>query len=306
MNNEKSNGTEEIEKIPELVASGKMTKTEAVNLIAREIYQSPFRFGLTAYDEDFRSDVLLSFLQKGRFIIERYIPERSNFRSYLFASIQGFILTQKRNQIRKMVSDNNIRQYIATEEFESEKNTNDHLSVSCPPVKYKAVSNENIWRTMSARCRRVGASNAKTALILALKSSYYIPADYVNDISSFCSLESAELHRVIIELNSLLYAKIKRRNIIVERRNNAYYFHRKYFMQMKYCNHEKTNMVSLSQKYGRQTENWKNKNKLLQKSRYRVCPTNKMIAKILGICERQVSYYIKRAKGLDKENKIIV
>ncbi|MCK9169336.1 MAG: hypothetical protein M0P01_02870 [Treponema sp.] len=306
MDNEKSNDPGEIDRIPELVAAGKLTENEAVNLIAKEIYQTPFRFGLAGYDEDFRSEVLLSFLQKGSFILERYIPERSNFRSYLFASVQGFILTQKRNQIRKMVSDTNVKHYIATEDQEYEKKESGHLSVSCPHVKYQAVSNENIWRTMSARCRQVGTSNAKTALILALKSSYYIPADYVDDVSSFCSLESAELHRLIIELNSLLYAKIKRRNLIVERRNNAYYFHRKYFMQMKYCNHEKTNMETLSQKYSKQTENWQNKNKLLQKSRYRVCPTNKMIAKILGICERQVGYYIKRAKGLDKENKLIV
>jgi hypothetical protein len=307
MNNKKNNECgEEIEKIPELVATGKMTETEGVNLIAKEIYQSPFRFGLTAYDEDFRSEVLLSFLQKGRFVIERYIPERSSFRSYLFASIQGFILTQKRNQIRKMISDNNIRQYIAAEEIEAERKTNEHLSVSCVPVKYKSVNDNNIWREMSTRCRAVGTSNAKTALILALKSSYYIPADYVDDVSSYCSLKSAELHRLIIELNSLLYTRIKRRNLIVERRNSAYYFHRKYFIQMKYCNHDKTDMVNLSQKYRKQTENWKNKNSLLQKSRYRVCPTNKMIAKILGICERQVSYYIKRAKGLDKENKMIV
>lgn len=303
MDNKKS---EEIEQLPEFVASGKITKAEALNLIAEEIYRTPFRFGLAGYDEDFRSDVILSFLQKGMSVLERYIPERSSFRSYLFAFIQGLVLTQKRNQIRKMVADNSIRNYISREEAYTEQPPAEQLSVSCTPVKYKAVENGDIWRTLSNRCRAVGTSNAKTALILALKSSYYIPADCVDEISSYCSIESAELHRLISELNSLLYRKIDRRNLIINRRNNAYYFHRKYFMQLKYCNREKTNMADLSGRYTRQTENWKNKNKLLQKSRYRVCPTNKMIAKLLGICERQVSYYIKRAKELSKKNKLIV
>jgi hypothetical protein len=297
---------EELEKIPELVASGKITMADAVNLIVQEIYLSPFRFGLALYDEDFRSDVLLSFLLKGRLVIERYLPERGCFRSYLFAFVQGLILTQKRNQIRKMISDNSMVQYIHNEEFEVKENSGEQLSVSCTPVKYSAVCNEEIWRTVAKRCRTVGPSNAKTALILALKSSYYISSDYVDEISTYCSLQSAELHRLINELNSLLYARVKQRNLIIERRNNAYYFHRKYFMQLKYCNREKTDIAALSEKYTRQTENWKKKNMLLQRSRYRVCPTNKMIANLLGICERQVSYYINRAKEFSKENKMIV
>ncbi len=303
MNNKKSG---DIEEIPEFVASGKITKEEALNLIAEEIYQTPFRFGLALYDEDFRSEVLLSFLQKGRPVLERYIPERSSFRSYLFAFVQGLILTQKRNQIRKMMADSSIKHYISNEEVETEYKQGVQLSVGCAPVKYRASSDRDIWRTLSNRCRAVGTSNAKTALILALKSSYYIPVDYVDEISSYCNIGNAELHRLICELNSLLYRKIERRDLIIERRNNAYYFHRKYFMQLKYCNRDKTDIPALSDKYSRQTENWKNKNRLLQKSRYRVCPTNKMIAKLLGICERQVSYYIKRAKELSEENKLIV
>jgi len=181
-----------------------------------------------------------------------------------------------------------------------------HVSCTAAPTQYKAAGTENLWRTLSTRCRSVGASNAKTALILALKSSYYIPAERIDIVSSYCSLNSAELHRIIIELNSLLYSKISRRNLIIERRNNAYYFHRKYAAQLKYGSRDKLQASAVSEKYARQTENWKRKNALLQNSRYRVCPTNKMIADLLGICERQVSYYINRAKELKDTNGLIV
>jgi len=298
-----------IEEIPALVATGKITKTEAVQLLAQEIYSCPFRFGMAAYDEDFRSDVLLTFLMKGKLVIERYIPEYGTFRSYLFAFVQGLVLTQKRNQIRKMISENSVKQCMSSEAFEfqeEETSPSTEKSAAEKYVKYSTGSHESVWKELSSRSQPSGISNAKTALILALKSSYYIPVNYINEVSSYCKLESAEIQRIIAELNSLLYAKIKRRNVVAGRRDNAYYFHRKYYMQMKYCNKDKTDMVALSEKYVKQTKNWKNKNDMLQKSRYRVCPTNKMIAKILGICERQVSYYINRGKKLHEENKIIV
>jgi hypothetical protein len=302
--------TKKIEEIPALVTAGKITKTEAVNLIAQEIYNCPFRFGMAAYDEDFRSDVLLTFLMKGSLVIDRYIAGFGSFRSYLFAFVQGLILTQKRNQIRKMISENSVKQCISSEapgfQEEEASPSAEKLSASEKPVKHSTGSNESVWKELSKRCRTTGISNAKTALILALKSSYYIPVESVDEVSSYCKLESAEIQRIIAELNSMLYMKVKRRNIISNRRDNAYYFHRKYYMQMKYCNKERTDMVALNAKYVKQTKNWKNKNDLLQKSRYRVCPTNKMIAKMLGICERQVSYYINRGKKLYEENKIIV
>ena len=91
--------------------------------------------------------------------------------------------------------------------------------------------------------------------------------------------------------------------MIVRRRDNAYYFHRKYYMQLKLCDKEKTDTELLLKKYRKQTESWKRKNKELQQSRWRVCPTNKMISNILGICERQVSHYITRAQKLIREKE---
>ncbi|WP_455157285.1 hypothetical protein [Treponema socranskii] len=74
-------------------------------------------------------------------------------------------------------------------------------------------------------------------------------------------------------------------------------------MQLKLCDKEKTDTELLLKKYRKQTESWKHKNKELRESRWRVCPTNKMIANILGICERQVSHYITRAQKLIREKE---
>ena len=267
-----------IDDLPNLVQAGTISKEEAVKKIAEYIYREPYRFGLAGFDDDFKSEIILTVLQKGEQVFKRFDKNCGAFGSYLYAFVRGLILTQKREEIRKFI-------------------------VAETKARYAPVSNTKIWKALTRRCKPKSASDAKTALILALKSSYYIPASSVDEVSSYCKLQSAELQRLIAELNSLLYSRIERRNTIVRRRDNAYYFHRKYYMQLKLCDKEKTDTDLLMKKYRKQTENWKRKNKELQQSRWRVCPTNKMISNILGICERQVSHYITRAQKLIREQE---
>ncbi|MFC2280693.1 MAG: hypothetical protein ACFNLN_03855 [Treponema socranskii subsp. buccale] len=294
--------TKKIDDLPDLVQAGTLSKEEAVKKIAEYIFREPYRFGLAGFDDDFKSEIILTVLQKGAQVFKRFDKNCGAFGSYLYAFVRGLILTQKREAIRKFIADSNMKAFSYPEDS---KRTDESLSfiVAEPKVRYAPVSNTKIWKALSRRCNATNAGDAKTALILALKSSYYIPASSVDEVSSYCKLQSAELQRLIAELNSLLYSRIERRNTIVRRRDNAYYFHRKYYMQLKLCDKEKTDTELLLKKYRKQTESWKHKNKELRESRWRVCPTNKMIANILGICERQVSHYITRAQKLIREKE---
>ena len=284
-----------IDELPSLVKAGTISRTEAVKHIAENIHREPYRFGLMGFDEDFKSEIILTFLQKGGQVFERFDKKYGAFRSYLYAFVQGLILTQKRDELRQFIADDTIKSFSYSETADRLQNDT-ALTVAEKTVSYAPVSNTKIWKALTRRCKPKDAGDAKTALILALKSSYYIPASSVDDVCSYCKLQSAEL-------NSLLYSKIERRNMIMRRRDNAYYFHRKYYMQMKMCDKEKTDMERLLKKYRRQTESWQHKNRELRQSRWRVCPTNKMIANILGICERQVSHYITRAQKLVREEQ---
>ena len=50
-------------------------------------------------------------------------------------------------------------------------------------------------------------------------------------------------------------------------------------------------------------KNWKNLNKSFEDGHLYLRPTNKTVANIMGICERQVAYYIRTAKNeLNKDN----
>lgn len=291
-----------IDSLPALVASGEMTEQEAVNKIAEQIHKNPRYFSLQGCDEDFQSEVVLAFLQKGSQAFKRFNPRTGAFSTYIFAFVHGLTLTQKRNNVRALLSDTSVNNFYYSAETESAKKE-PCLAVAEKQVRYAPVQNKKIWKTLSERNGKNQMSNAKTALILALKSSYYIPSDSVAEISSYCRLRHAELNRLIAELNSSLYTKIKRRNAVVKQRDNAYYFHRKYYLQMRYCDKEKIDMAVLQKKYEKQTKSWEQKNSALQETRYRVCPTNKMIANTLGICERQVAYHLARAQRLADEKE---
>lgn len=296
-----------IEDIPVLVSSGKITLQDGVGCIAEEIFLCPFRFRLQNYDEDFRSDIVETFLEKGHLVLERYKPSVGEFRPYLFAFVQGLILTKRRDTARHQISELSVNQY-----FSGSTQLINSTSVSSSdfpdelPVGNTVSSGSRLWNLLRRGPQYASTPDAKTALILALKSSFYIPSDTIDHISSLCGIDSEEMHSLVDRLNIGLDHRAFMRKKLISKRDDAYYFHRRYLLQMKYGNVDHTDMKAVYRKYVRQTKIWKNRNFDLSKCKFRVCPTNKTIAEILGICERQVSYYIRRAHDIDDVSRMIV
>ena len=53
-----------IDDLPNLVQAGTISTEEAVKKIAEYIYREPYRFGLAGFDDDFKSEIILTVLQK--------------------------------------------------------------------------------------------------------------------------------------------------------------------------------------------------------------------------------------------------
>ena len=296
-----------IEDIPILVSSGKITLKDGVGYIAEEIFLCPFRFSLQNYDEDFRSDIVETFLEKGHLVLERYKPSVGEFRPYLFAFVHGLILTKRRNTARHQISELSVKQYFSDSTLLiSETSVSLSAFPDELPVRNTASSGTRLWNLLRRGPQYAATPDAKTALILALKSSFYIPSDTIDRISSFCGVDSEEMHTLVDRLNIKLDRRALMRKRLISKRDDAYYFHRRYLLQMKYGNSDHTDMGTVYRKYLRQTKIWKNRNFDLSECRFRVCPTNKTVADILGICERQVSYYIRRARDIEDSKRMIV
>ena len=108
-----------------------------------------------------------------------------------------------------------------------------------------------------------------------------------------------------------LTEKSDRREKAKERRNFAYYHHKRY---NKIIQKLKTEDLSDEQfsitkeeyehKEQKHLRNWNKLNKAFEEGHLYLRPTTKTVADLMGICERQVNYYINCAKKEICENQL--
>ena len=139
---------------------------------------------------------------------------------------------------------------------------------------------------------------------MTLKSAWYIQDDDIKKVSEVCGIEYDILLNVIQSLKEDLNNRFEHRKDLELRRNKAYFHHKKYYNLINYLKDEedsntKGHLEILQRKYIRHTNSWINLNKDFRRGRINIRPTNKTVADILGICERQVSYYIKNVEELN-------
>ncbi len=139
-------------------------------------------------------------------------------------------------------------------------------------------------------------------MVLALKSSYYITDEQIEKISRLLNISSVTLHQMIQEIKYQMERRICNKEKIEIRRNRAYFMHKRFKCQMEW-NESNTvdpeyENLSLNKKYQKNTKNWNNLNHQLEEGKIHIRPTTKLIAKILGMSPRQVTYYQTTARKL--------
>ena len=323
----------DLNKIPEQINSGEISRSCAVHQLAMFLSKNPALFGLNKKDEDFKSEVILLFLEKGEATIELYNPNYGTFFTYFFCFIKSLTNSVRRSRAAKQVQEyhsisESITGYGQKEERYSKINYKD-FEIPKAPLSYKPVSPEafqiackssqyNIsdflekdddesLEHLKERLQKLSPSMAERILIvLALKSAYYISDKQIKTISEICKLDSDEFHNTIqLFKQELMYREANKMNLEL-RRNKAYYHHKKYKNRLEWTNLNRDDFseqerLALITKYNRQTENWIKLNAQLKKGIINIRPTNKRIASVLGLCERQISYYIRNANILGIE-----
>jgi len=129
-----------------------------------------------------------------------------------------------------------------------------------------------------------------------LKSSYYLDEETITKVCSFTGVSKKEILSMQSRLNRTLGTKIKRRDSCIRCRNNAFYFHRKYSIELRNICPNSTWATLIQNKYSKQTQTWINKNTRLRRKDYYVSVSNCEIGKILNMDPRHVKYVINKAK----------
>lgn len=324
----------ELNQIPERIKSGEISKGFAIQELAMYLSKNPTLFGLKKKDEDFKSEVILLLLEKGESTIELYDSNYGSFFTYFFCFVKSLT-----NAVTRKRASSNVKEYHSISECitgyeQNEENYSkiDYHDFERPkvPYAYKQISSEALqiaYKTnhygistflskttdddelaqLKEKLKLVSPSMAeRILLVLALKSAYYITDKQINTISQICSINSEQLFEIIQKLRQDLVTREIHKAQLELRRNKAYYHHKKYKNRLEWEINNKDDVSDIEKsilisKYKKQTENWIKLNEKLKKGTINIRPTNKVIAEVLGICERQVSYYIKNANILGLE-----
>ena len=323
----------DLNSIPEKIKSGELSKACAVHQLAMYLSKNPALFGLKTKDEDFKSEVILLFLEKGENTIDLYDPDYGTFFTYFFCFIKSLT-----NAVTRTRASMNVRDYHSiTESITSyEQNQEEYAKINYHdlekpkvPYAYKQVSpeafqiacktsqysvqnfistnNDKRYEHLKEKLKLISPSMAeKVLLVLALKSAYYISDKQVKAIAEICNIKAELLFETIQSVKQDLIIRETSKKELELRRNKAYYHHKKYRSRIKWTDENRDNFSEyerkqLIAKYNKQTESWIRLNEQLRKGAINIRPTNKAIAKVLGLCERQISYYIKNANILGIE-----
>lgn len=266
-------------------------------------------FGLQKYDEDFRQDVLLSFIEKGHRVLNQFNPAFGDFFTFLYCSICTIINTIiKKEIIHKMKETINIEESILNfEEKEQKYYRIDFNNFELPKVPFAAskISPEEIKKTLKSLSLK---HHNKTILILALKSSYYLTDEQIHRICKISGIAPEYFYSLIQHCKDSLDIKSERRERAEERRNFAYYHHKRYNKIMQKLDDDMfpDEQDKIKEKYlfmeHKHRHNWNRLNQAFEKGHIYLRPTNKTVANLMGICERQVNYYINCARKELKKN----
>lgn len=290
-----------LEQLPQKLCEGKITEKQAINFICTFIMKNYRLFSLYKYDEDFRQEVLVSVIERGQTIFKLYNPAMKNFFSFLYGFVSSVITAKikiyAQNQIRQRVSiDECISQ---VEDCEYRYSTLTCSQLEEPKVPYAA--NKVPAEELRSALTRLSQISDKRILVVALKSSFYLTDDQIIKLSNFYKLNPDHLYAMVQYCKDSILTRTLRRKKVEERRNYAYYHHKKcrtIIENLRYDNDyaKRILLAKLIYKEQKHRKNWIRLNNSFEHGILNLRPTNKTVAQLLGICERQVSYYLTLAR----------
>lgn len=326
---------DEFEMIPENVKSGKMNWETAVRQMVVFVLNNKALFGLFKYDDDFISELIIEFLDRGKDAMGQYNRSTGAFFSYTFCFIKNLCSTIcKKKAIKNVIDYHNLHESILNYENKVESYENIHYhDFERPkvPYKYTPISYKDFQvacKTDSYHIRKI-INSEQTCLsekikellknysphmiqniimVLALKSAYYITENQIKEITTLLNIDYNQFHQIILKVKSEIVDRERNKNKMEIRRNKAYFLHKKLRAEIDYNKNCEESFYydfyessKLDEQYEKNTRKWNTLNHQLEEGKITIRPTIKLMAKVLGLSPRQVQYYLSMARKLGLE-----
>lgn len=294
----------EFNDLPNQYAQGKVSDHQVIEILCSFVTENAPLFGLQKFDEDCRQEIILGIIEKGRHIISVYNPKIGDFFTFFYCHVCSLINTLiKKNANAYIHKRLKIIECINTaceEEAKYLKIDFQNFEIKKAPLTRKQMTPSQMQEVL----RQLELdTNDKKIIILALKSSYYLTDEQIERLCRIYKIKPEHFYDMVQYCKDSIQKKSEKRAKTQERRNFSYYHHRRYktLLEDMLKEPESEQNEILNYKYEKlekkHEKNWKNLNKSFEDGHLYLRPTNKTVANIMGICERQVAYYIRTAKN---------
>lgn len=288
--------------VPEMVKSGKISNLQAVCISAEFVFTNYRIFGLQKFSEDFRSEIIAKFMENGEKFIQSSLYKDIDFFKALYRYVISLVTTTKRHLaiegIRTSLTiDEAIINYEETASrpmfFTPVKN-----GMPKAPYAYTPSNPDSLKELLKTT---LVSKKQKVIMSLAIRSYSDLSDSQIDDISRETGMNKASILKIIEYCKVSHQKQITKHKEMELRRDSAYYLYKRYKKQLdKYKDDNTLESKTLCDRIKRlmklHYERWIRSNKLLKAGNRNSRPSSKFTADLIGICERQVRYYISRAK----------
>jgi len=297
----------DLNELPKLMATNQISQKETINYLAEFILENKPLFELQLYDEDFTSEIILKFLENSDKFLNNYNSQIGTFSGYFYSYIIMTVHSEKKSKARKILENTVYCQDIIISMDINKNHTDLQYMNDKPrvPYKFNTISVDDFKTSFQQKIENTD----KKILVSALRSAFDISDAQIDAVSKIYQLDPEILFQIIQYCKKGLDKKVQRRNRFLERRNSQFFFQRKYELQLKsmdeieYITEPEQLKLELERKKNKHKNSWKNSNMKLKNGYLYLRPSTKVIADLLGICERQVCYYLYCIKHNPTEDK---
>lgn len=307
-------------KLPQQIESGELSVQQGVHKLAEFILENKPLYGLGQFDDDFIHDLILNFLENGHHIFEKFDSECGTFFNYFYNYIKNLVFAKFRKEDKKNLIENfntseSIFSYSDIIESYSKMDYG-FMEEAKVPYCAKKVTPEQLKSAFKIPCIKVVDNKhrfvlthvrpeKKALLVISLKSAFYLDDDNIKLLSDVFNIQQEDFYTVIQEIKDSLNLRMTRRFELEEKRNRIYYKFCKYETLSKKAGQSSEKQKLYSEKATTQQIKLAKINDELHKGIINIRPSNKVISEIVGISERQISYYLKIANNSEEFKKLI-
>ncbi len=258
-------------------------------------YLKPWYFNLHFFNQDIKSEFLLSMYDFFKKITLYYEKDKSDLRTYLTCALHKNYISWLRSYTKKKVTEKEVCSYLQSE----------YLDSYCaePEVLYTSQLDDEVIEFHDRICSKglKRLLDSKSFLLFAFKSAYYFSNAHIKKIAKFTGYTEEQLweykHRIDAE-NARAIGKIEASNRTL---NSAYILKNRYNIELSHLDPDSMHYEKIKKLYQKKIKLWNTK----IQNRYHLSIPNQVLSNVFTEELATVTNVMSYARKLHRKPRTV-